>query len=89
MILSISQLKARFLKGMKPTAEDFANLIDSFVHKQGTQAKVVFATETVVASVESNEINSLGTYSSTQVTISLPFHFGPNHVRTLRASPPA
>lgn len=66
MIKSISALKARFLAGMKPTQEDFANLIDSFKHRQdASDYRVVFNKEVVPITVESNTIQSLSDYAAT------------------------
>ena len=65
MIISISALKARFLAGMKPTQEDFANLIDSFKHRQdASDYRVVFDREIVPITVESNTVFTLSDYNA-------------------------
>lgn len=66
MIKSISELKSRFLRGMKPTQEDFANLIDSFVHRQDTSAvgKLSITKEQIVVTSDTNILESNNDYSN-------------------------
>ena len=67
MIISTSALKARFLAGMKPTQEDFSNLIDSFVHRQDdVTMRVAFYKEYIDdIEADTNTVESKTDFAST------------------------